>query len=75
MSAQVLVILNTRTTVMLTEGAVPGFIRLLRTKETFLADGWLRTGDQITINENGDIFVIDRLKVSPTQAPPPLPDY
>ena len=31
------------------------------TKETFV-DGWVRTGDEVTINENMEIFVIDRLK-------------
>ncbi|KZS98388.1 acetyl-CoA synthetase-like protein [Sistotremastrum niveocremeum HHB9708] len=31
------------------------------TKETFV-DGWCRTGDEVTINEKGDIFVIDRIK-------------
>ena len=31
------------------------------TKETFV-DGWVRTGDEVTINENMEIFIIDRLK-------------
>ncbi|KAF8315907.1 amp dependent CoA ligase [Clavulina sp. PMI_390] len=32
------------------------------TKETFLPDGWVRTGDQVRIAPNGDVFVVDRLK-------------
>lgn len=24
---------------------------------------WIRTGDEVTINENGDLFVKDRIKV------------
>jgi acyl-CoA synthetase (AMP-forming)/AMP-acid ligase II len=31
------------------------------TKETFV-DGWVRTGDEVTINENLEIFIVDRLK-------------
>ncbi|KAJ7497699.1 amp dependent CoA ligase [Mycena latifolia] len=31
------------------------------TKETFV-EGWLRTGDQVEINENNEIIYIDRLK-------------
>ena len=31
------------------------------TKETFV-DGWVRTGDEVTINENMEIFIVDRLK-------------
>ena len=31
------------------------------TEETFV-DGWVRTGDEVTINENMEIFIIDRLK-------------
>ena len=31
------------------------------TKETFV-DGWVRTGDEVTVNENMEIFIIDRLK-------------
>lgn len=30
-------------------------------QETF-ADGWVRTGDEVIIKKNGDIFVVDRLK-------------
>ena len=30
-------------------------------KETFV-DGWVRTGDEVTINENMEIFIVDRLK-------------
>lgn len=33
------------------------------TKETFI-DGWVRTGDEVYINAEGDLFVVDRLKVS-----------
>lgn len=32
------------------------------TAQTFLPGGWVRTGDQVEISENGDIFVVDRLK-------------
>ena len=32
------------------------------TKETFLPDGWLRTGDEVKFNEEGDMFILDRLK-------------
>ncbi|KAI0275161.1 amp dependent CoA ligase [Gloeopeniophorella convolvens] len=31
------------------------------TEETFV-DGWVRTGDEVIIKENGDLFVVDRLK-------------
>lgn len=31
------------------------------TKETFV-DGWVRTGDEVTINESMEIFIVDRLK-------------
>ncbi|KAJ3863861.1 phenylacetyl-CoA ligase [Lentinula novae-zelandiae] len=31
------------------------------TKETFV-DGWLRTGDQVFFKENGDIFIVERIK-------------
>ncbi|KIJ39426.1 hypothetical protein M422DRAFT_210302 [Sphaerobolus stellatus SS14] len=31
------------------------------TKETFV-DGWVRTGDEVLVRRNGDIFVVDRLK-------------
>ncbi|KAJ7088641.1 phenylacetyl-CoA ligase [Mycena epipterygia] len=38
------------------------------TKETFI-DGWLKTGDQVYFR-NGDIFVIERIKVKGLQVPP-----
>ncbi|KAH9950863.1 phenylacetyl-CoA ligase [Amylocystis lapponica] len=31
------------------------------TEETFI-DGWMRSGDEVVIHENGDIFVTDRIK-------------
>ncbi|CAE7221755.1 unnamed protein product [Rhizoctonia solani] len=31
------------------------------TKETFV-DGWVHTGDEVVINNNGDVFIVDRLK-------------
>ncbi|KDQ63355.1 hypothetical protein JAAARDRAFT_147584 [Jaapia argillacea MUCL 33604] len=31
------------------------------TKETFI-DGWVRTGDEVIINEGAELFIIDRLK-------------
>ncbi|KAF8630887.1 hypothetical protein AX17_005245 [Amanita inopinata Kibby_2008] len=31
------------------------------TKDTFL-DGWVRTGDEVKIAKNGEVFVLDRLK-------------
>ncbi|KZT30745.1 amp dependent CoA ligase [Neolentinus lepideus HHB14362 ss-1] len=31
------------------------------TKESFI-DGWVRTGDEVTIDENAELFVLDRLK-------------
>ena len=33
------------------------------TEETLTKDGWLRTGDVGMVNEKGEIFVVDRLKV------------
>ncbi|KAG8834677.1 hypothetical protein FRC17_007762 [Serendipita sp. 399] len=30
-------------------------------RETFV-DGWVRTGDEVVIKKNGDIFIVDRLK-------------
>jgi hypothetical protein len=54
-------------------------MRMNRTKETFIdgyekylhlrafckfcSSSWLRTGDQVIINENAEIFIVDRLKV------------
>lgn len=32
------------------------------TKETFLPGGWLRSGDEVKISKEGDVFFIDRLK-------------
>ncbi|TFY71710.1 hypothetical protein EVG20_g1296 [Dentipellis fragilis] len=32
------------------------------TKDTFLPDGWLRTGDRFTMDRNGAFFYVDRLK-------------
>ncbi|KII86637.1 hypothetical protein PLICRDRAFT_177391 [Plicaturopsis crispa FD-325 SS-3] len=31
------------------------------TKETFV-DGWVKTGDEVIINRDGDLFIVDRLK-------------
>ncbi|KAF8558343.1 acetyl-CoA synthetase-like protein [Imleria badia] len=31
------------------------------TRESFV-DGWLRTGDEVTINEDKELFIVDRLK-------------
>lgn len=28
-----------------------------------MPDGWVNTGDQVIINESGDLFVVDRIKV------------
>ncbi|KAJ7812607.1 phenylacetyl-CoA ligase [Mycena leptocephala] len=39
------------------------------TKETFV-DGWVRTGDQVIINENIEVVYIDRLKVRGFQVAP-----
>ncbi|KAF5366277.1 hypothetical protein D9758_005667 [Tetrapyrgos nigripes] len=33
----------------------------IATKETFI-DGWLRTGDQVLFKNNGDIFIMERIK-------------
>ena len=51
-----------------------------RTKETFIdgyeiflhlcafynscSSSWLRTGDQVIIDENAEVFIVDRLKVN-----------
>ncbi|SPO32038.1 related to phenylacetyl-CoA ligase [Ustilago trichophora] len=32
------------------------------TKETYLPGGWLRSGDEVKISKEGDVFFIDRLK-------------
>ena len=42
---------------------VPKFVDFLKkaTKETFV-DGWVRTGDEVMVNENMEIFIINRLK-------------
>ncbi|SPO25281.1 related to phenylacetyl-CoA ligase [Ustilago trichophora] len=32
------------------------------TKETYLPGGWLRSGDEVKISKDGDVFFIDRLK-------------
>lgn len=32
------------------------------TKETFV-DGWLRTGDEVIVREDLEVFIVDRLKV------------
>ncbi|KAF7299207.1 hypothetical protein MIND_00869400 [Mycena indigotica] len=32
------------------------------TEESFSADGWFRTGDQVVIKDNGEVWVTDRLK-------------
>ncbi|PWZ01725.1 acetyl-CoA synthetase-like protein [Testicularia cyperi] len=32
------------------------------TEECFLEGGWLRTGDEVKVNRDGDIYFIDRLK-------------
>ncbi|KAH9997080.1 amp dependent CoA ligase [Russula vinacea] len=32
------------------------------TAETFIGDGWIRTGDEVVIDKNNDMFIIDRLK-------------
>ena len=46
------------------------------TKECFTEDSWFRTGDVVYFDENGDIFIVDRIKdmikvkgyqVSPTE--------
>jgi 4-coumarate--CoA ligase len=33
-----------------------------RTNETFV-DGWVRSGDEVRITAEGEMFVVDRLKV------------
>ncbi|KAH9960787.1 amp dependent CoA ligase [Lactifluus volemus] len=32
------------------------------TAETFVGDGWIRTGDEVIIDKNNDMFIVDRLK-------------
>ncbi|KAJ6509017.1 amp dependent CoA ligase [Mycena sanguinolenta] len=32
------------------------------TDEAFTADGWYRTGDEVTVNEQGEVFITGRLK-------------
>ncbi|KAG6853944.1 hypothetical protein C0991_012268 [Blastosporella zonata] len=39
------------------------------TKETFI-DGWVRTGDEVKIDENGELWILDRLKVKGFQVAP-----
>lgn len=33
-----------------------------RTGETFV-DGWVYTGDEVMINDTGELFIVDRIKV------------
>lgn len=37
------------------------------TKDTFSADGWLKTGDIAYVNEKGHFFIVDRKKVRRTE--------
>ncbi|TFK56581.1 phenylacetyl-CoA ligase [Heliocybe sulcata] len=37
------------------------FNNIEATKDSFI-DGWVRTGDEVTIDENAELFVVDRLK-------------
>ncbi|KAF9455785.1 hypothetical protein BDZ94DRAFT_1277319, partial [Collybia nuda] len=39
------------------------------TRETFV-DGWVRTGDEVKIDKNGEIWILDRLKVRGFQVAP-----
>ena len=39
------------------------------TKESMLADGWLRTGDIAVYDENGKFWIVDRAKVSEPMEP------
>ncbi|KAH9964248.1 phenylacetyl-CoA ligase [Russula dissimulans] len=32
------------------------------TTETFIGDGWIRTGDKVIIDKNNDMFIVDRIK-------------
>ena len=32
------------------------------TQEMFLGDGFMKTGDEVIINKEGDVFIVDRLK-------------
>lgn len=36
-----------------------------RTGETFV-DGWVYTGDEVMINDTGELFIVDRIKVWPS---------
>lgn len=36
-------------------------VSIRRTKETFI-DGWLRSGDEVIINKDYELFVVDRKK-------------
>jgi 4-coumarate--CoA ligase len=40
-----------------------GYLRNPRAdKETFTDDGWMRTGDVCRFDEDGDMYVVDRVK-------------
>ena len=43
-------------------GAHLGCVCNCRTAETF-QDGWVRTGDEVYINELKELFIVDRIKV------------
>ncbi|KAI0294956.1 phenylacetyl-CoA ligase [Russula brevipes] len=42
--------------------SVTGRIRRRETAETFLEGGWVRTGDEVEFDADGNIYVVDRLK-------------